>query len=96
MRLERLPAAPGIAKVYFTDSSLPLNTSAVVPPPPLFTIVDSLGNNLATMNLNGVTCYLIQYQTGYTMSLGGQVIFSLRAQVQECTITAPRMTHFTI
>ncbi|GET58267.1 hypothetical protein RIR_jg39380.t1 [Rhizophagus irregularis DAOM 181602=DAOM 197198] len=68
MRLENIPGAAGIAKVYFTDSS----------------------------NLNGVVCYLIHQNMGYTMSLRGQVIFSLRTQVQECMITAPGITHFTI
>ncbi|CAB4404405.1 unnamed protein product [Rhizophagus irregularis] len=96
MRLENIPGTAGIAKVYFTDSSLPLNTSTALPPPALFNIVDSAGNNAAIQNLNGVVCYLIHQNMGYTMSLRGQVIFSLRTQVQECTITAPGITHFTI
>ncbi|CAB4473972.1 hypothetical protein RhiirA1_458627 [Rhizophagus irregularis] len=96
MRLENIPGAAGIAKVYFTDSSLPLNTSTALPPPALFNIVDSAGNNAAIQNLNGVVCYLIHQNMGYTMSLRGQVIFSLRTQVQECTITVPGITHFTI
>lgn len=75
----------------------PINTSNPVPPPPQFGIVDSLGNNLVPILLvNGMACYLISESRGYTMSYRGQVIFTLRTQIQQCTIISPELNYFTI
>ncbi|RIA80596.1 hypothetical protein C1645_838417 [Glomus cerebriforme] len=54
LRIENFAEMPGAAKVYFTDASLPIAASNPVPPPPGFTIMDSLGNNVGTMRINGI------------------------------------------
>ncbi|GBC11252.2 uncharacterized protein OCT59_025606 [Rhizophagus irregularis] len=96
MRIENIQASSGVAKVYFTDSALPLNTSNPIPPPPQLTIVDSRGNNLKPIVINGITCFGIIESRGYTFRLNGQVFFTLGTHIQQCTIVAPSMTHFTI
>ncbi|UZO12105.1 uncharacterized protein OCT59_003655 [Rhizophagus irregularis] len=96
MRIENMQGIPAVARVYFTDSALPLNTSNPVPPPAQFTIVDSRGINLISVVIGGIKCYLIAESRGYTFSLNGQVFFSLSTQIQQCTIVTSGITHFTI
>ncbi|RIA95220.1 hypothetical protein C1645_816949 [Glomus cerebriforme] len=93
-RIENIQGMPGNARVFFTDGTLPYNTSNLVPIPPRFTIVDSFGNNVTPQVLNGITCFVIHESRGYTMSLNGQAIFRLRTQIQQCTILTPGMNHF--
>ncbi|CAI2176176.1 904_t:CDS:2 [Funneliformis geosporum] len=96
LRIEKLGHISGIAKVYFTDATLPLRTSNPIPPPPGFAMVDSMyKNNIAPENY-GVPFFLIAESRGYDMSLNGQPIFSLRTQIQECTILRAGISHFTI
>ncbi|CAG8512803.1 8379_t:CDS:2, partial [Funneliformis caledonium] len=80
----------------FHECDDPLNASNIVPPDPQFIIVDSQGNNLNTVVLNRITCFVIFKTRGYTMSLGEQVIFMLKTQIQQCTIVDSNLNYFTI
>ncbi|CAG8754666.1 6617_t:CDS:2 [Funneliformis caledonium] len=40
-RIAIIPAIPGSAMIYFTDATIPLNVSNIIPPDSQFTIIDS-------------------------------------------------------
>ncbi|CAG8697469.1 2124_t:CDS:2, partial [Funneliformis caledonium] len=85
-RIEFIQAMPGSAMIYFTNATIPLNASNIVLSNPQFTIIDSQENNLNTVVLNRITCFIVFETREYTISLGRQVVFMLKTQIQQCTI----------